>query len=76
MKLHTKALRRKPAGKERAKAKDRPPRSWKRKSTTAPADGAEDLDYSLRRQSSVRQHGRSGSGDPRRSLRKSDHNRQ
>jgi len=39
MKLHTKASRRKPAGKERAKAKDQPPRSRKRKSTTAPAYG-------------------------------------
>ena len=38
MKLRTRALRRKPAGKERAKAKDRRPRSGKRKSTTAPAD--------------------------------------
>ncbi len=39
MKLPIKALRPKPAGKERAKAKERPPRSGKRKSTTAPADG-------------------------------------
>ncbi len=39
MKLHTKTLRRKPAGKERAKAKDRHPRSRKRKTTAAPADG-------------------------------------
>ncbi len=39
MKLHTKTLRRKSAGKERAKAKDRPPRSGKRKSTTVPGDG-------------------------------------
>ena len=38
MKLRTRALRRKPAGKERAKAKDQRPRSGKRKSTTAPAD--------------------------------------
>ena len=39
MRFHTKALRRKPAGKERAKARHRPPRSGKRKSTTALADG-------------------------------------
>ncbi len=39
MKLRTKPLRRKPTGKERAKAKDRCPRARKRKSTTASADG-------------------------------------
>ena len=39
MKLLTRALRRKPAGKERANAKHRPSRSGRRKSTTAPADG-------------------------------------
>jgi hypothetical protein len=39
MRLHTKALRQKPAGKERAKTKHRPLRSGKRKSTTVPADG-------------------------------------
>jgi len=39
MRFHTKTLRRKPAGKGRAKAKRRPPRSGKRKRTTAPADG-------------------------------------
>ncbi len=39
MKLPTKARRRRPAGKERAKARGRSPRSWKRKTTTAPSDG-------------------------------------
>ena len=38
MKLRTRTLRRKPAGKERAKAKHWPPRSRKRKSTIVPAD--------------------------------------